>query len=207
MSVTNLAGVATFHPSKRPAAVELENVSSGGLQMPEGSLTLLYGFRELLGELKDYMSKQKREGKEVCVARVGVEIGRSTNITPETLKETKMLNFDSMSGALTKEVKLAWRGILKKHGVKIEELPDDYFISKNYISTDPQYLADLRETEMFKHIECFIFPYKPKDSDLITKRAVLFSTDSVVSVTNETFPDMEVTLPNLSVKKSKKPSI
>lgn len=207
MAVTNLAGVATFHPSKKPDAIDLESVSSGDLQMPEGSLTLLYGFRELLGELKSYMSKQKREGKEVCVARIGVEIGKSSTITPETIKETKMLNFDNMSGALTKEVKLAWRGILKKHGVAIENLPDDYFISKNYVSADPQYLADLREVELFNHIECFVFPYKPEDSDLITKRAVLFSTDSVVSITNETYPDMPVNLPDLSAKQAKKPSL
>lgn len=206
MTTVSMGAIAKFHHSEQPKSVLIESVPTDA-NIPESGLTLIYGFRETIEEMRGFIAEGERVGDKVCMVKIEMEAGRAVNLTPETLKESRLLNMFSMTAALAKEVKVAWRKILKDDGIEIESLPDDYFAGLKYVTLDPQYVEKLREFDQFKHIEAICYPYLSPGKKIISKRVTLFSLDHITNVENVSSPEIEIELPTLGPKQARGPKL
>lgn len=209
MSIIKLEASQTFSPGQKPKSMVLENVPTKDVSLPEDGLTLFYGFRESLDERSLIMKEANKNNQFTNNITVKVDVGELTNShsSLEGLKETRFLNLNRMSNAMEAEVKLRWKQILDESSIDQSHLGKTYWRDKEYLLKHPQFISKLREFPEFAHIEAVGFPYDNTEIKSMCRRVTLFSTEHVVEVTSDSFPEIAIEMPKLGAAKAHKPGI
>lgn len=209
MSIISLSASVPF--KHKPESITLENVPTDGVKLPDDALTMFYGFSESREEISDIAQAAGRNKEFVANVTVKVDIGEMSSpaLSPEELPNTRFLNLIRMTKAMEMDVIRVWKNILKEEGIKEESLPVDYFKQKNFLLVHPHLISKLRDYEMFGHVEAIAFPYdNPKyKHDTLRRRVALYSTDHVVDVISESYPEIKIELPELGRKRSHAPKM
>lgn len=210
MSVISLDSIVGFKKNAKPESIELGNVDMGKLTAPPEGITFYYGFKESLEEQSKVISQEVSKGNFYSSVTASVEIeGEYLQlITPELVETTTFLNLNNITKALDSDVQRVWKQILEAEGIDKEASQDPkYWKNKKYLLVHPELIGKLREYEQFSHVEVIAYPYDNPEITSLCKRATIFDTKNLVSVVAKTFPEIEITLPELGMKQKHQPKI
>ncbi|PPC84824.1 MAG: hypothetical protein CTY35_00445 [Methylotenera sp.] len=204
MSVISLDTVIAFKASEKPKEIVLGNVDMFGKSAPDNGVTFYYGFQESLTEQSLAAQELNKKGNQTSSVIVSVDIGESNQkaTTPEFLPQTRFLNMANMTKALEMDVQRVWKDILKNEGIDQNLVDDkDYWKNKQFLLKNPQLVGKLRDYEQFAHLDVIGYPFSNPGVKSFCKRATLFSNEHVKEIRVLSYPEIEVSLPDLSVKK------
>lgn len=196
MAMIGLTGyVVAPERSQVPKQVTLGNVNlPSGMVPPSPGLTLLYGFRDTLGEIKRQYSLAEAEGKRLFSFRLDVDVGDipSSRITLADLEHIRFLHL----GRLTAEVENL---ILKKW---MRYIPEDWreraaeqaaarssdeeleralpYRYNQFLIGRPDLMSRLHEEPEFRHLDAIV--YRLAGDEMSRFVCTLFRTTGVRSI-------------------------
>lgn len=164
--------------------LELSNIQlPSGMEAPKGALTLLFGYRETIGELQRRYVAAEKAGKELIAVKVVVDVGDRVKgrVGLKDLASQRYINFHRMTGDAENLLLQKWKRFLGPNPTE-EEIDRTLLYSHSQFQVGrPDLLAYLHQEPEYSHIDVMAYLVPSPDGGFV-QVATLFRRANVLKI-------------------------